>query len=161
AGCDSRLLYSLDAIRLQPYGTHEYDDWGDKMVTRIALPREPVESHQGILRIRPAGRSITLAALVVSRAVSKRFAESSMIRGLVLGMVLGVIGAIGAAYWYFSSGRAPVATSAPEMPFERRFARLGLHAYLDKLPHAEAPVPVDEKNLLAGAKVYKEHCAVC
>ncbi len=29
------------------------------------------------------------------------------------------------------------------------------------VPHSEAPVPADEKNLLAGAKVYKENCAVC
>jgi thiosulfate dehydrogenase len=84
-----------------------------------------------------------------------------MIRGLVLGMLLGVLGVIAGAYWYFSSGRAPVAAAAPEMPFERRFARMGLHAYLDKLPHLEPQVPADEKNLLAGAKVYKEHCAPC
>ena len=84
-----------------------------------------------------------------------------MIRGLLLGVVLGLIGVAGSVYWYFSSGRAPVAVTSPEMPFERRFARMGLHAYLDKLPHPEPQVPADEKNLLAGAKVYKEHCAVC
>ena len=58
-----------------------------------------------------------------------------MIRGILFGIVLGVIGLLGGAYWYFSSGRAPVAVTSPEMPFERRFARMGLHAYLDKLPH--------------------------
>jgi Cytochrome c, mono- and diheme variants len=84
-----------------------------------------------------------------------------MIRGLLLGIVLGVVGVGVVSYWYFSSGRAPVAVAASEMPFERRFARLGLHAYLEKLPHPEPPVPADEKNLLAGAKIYKEHCAVC
>jgi mono/diheme cytochrome c family protein len=47
------------------------------------------------------------------------------------------------------------------MPFERRLARMGLHAYLNKVPHREPQVPADERNLLAGAKVYKEHCAVC
>jgi thiosulfate dehydrogenase len=55
----------------------------------------------------------------------------------------------------------PVATNSPEMPFERKFAQLALHAYLDKLPHPNPPVPADEANLLAGAKVYKENCAVC
>jgi thiosulfate dehydrogenase len=84
-----------------------------------------------------------------------------MIRGILLGIVLGVFGVLAGAYWYFSSGRAPVAVASPEMPFERRLARMGLHAYLDKLPHPEPQVPADEKNLLAGAKVYKEHCAVC
>jgi mono/diheme cytochrome c family protein len=84
-----------------------------------------------------------------------------MIRGIVLGIILGVIGVATTAYWYFSSGRAPVAVNAPEMLFERKLSRLGLHAYLDKLPHPEPQVSADEKNLLAGAKIYKEHCAVC
>jgi len=84
-----------------------------------------------------------------------------MIRGLLVGFLLGVIGVMAGTYWYFSSGRAPVAVTASEMPFERRLARLGLHAYLDKLPHPEPQVPADETNLLAGAKVYREHCAVC
>jgi thiosulfate dehydrogenase len=84
-----------------------------------------------------------------------------MIRGFLLGIVLGLSGVAGGVYWYFSSGRAPVAVTSPEMPFERRFARMGLHAYLDKLPHPEPQVSADEKNLFAGAKVYKEHCAVC
>jgi mono/diheme cytochrome c family protein len=70
-------------------------------------------------------------------------------------------GVAAAVYFYFSTGRAPVAVTAPDMPFERTFARMGLHAYLDKLPHPEAQVPADEKNMLEGAKLYKEHCAVC
>lgn len=84
-----------------------------------------------------------------------------MIRGLLVGVLLGVIGVLAGTYWYFSSGRAPVAVTASEMPFERRLARIGLHAYLDKLPHPEPQVPANETNLLAGAKLYKEHCAVC
>src|SRR5215813_9672185 len=84
-----------------------------------------------------------------------------MIRGYLLGIDLGISAMVGGVYWYFSSGRAPVAASSPAMPFERRFARMGLHAYLDKLPHPEPQVPADERTLRAGAKVYKEHCAVC
>src|SRR5260370_26670875 len=84
-----------------------------------------------------------------------------MLKGLILGIALGVLLLLGGVYFYFSSGRAPVATSAPAMPFEKTFARIGLHAYLEKLPHPEPQVPADEANLLAGAKVYKEHCAVC
>ena len=38
---------------------------------------------------------------------------------------------------------------------------MGLHAYLDKLPHPQPQVPADEANLIAGAKVYKEQCATC
>jgi thiosulfate dehydrogenase len=95
------------------------------------------------------------------RVKTQSTTEQRMIRGLILGIILGVVGVGIGAYWYFSSGRAPVAVAAAEMPFERRFARMGLHAYLDKLPHPEPQVPADEKNLMEGAKIYKEHCAVC
>jgi thiosulfate dehydrogenase len=84
-----------------------------------------------------------------------------MIKGIVLGVILGVLGVAASVYFYFATGRAPVATSSAPMPFERRFARMGLHSYLDRLPHPEPTVAADEKNLLEGAKVYKDHCAVC
>ena len=84
-----------------------------------------------------------------------------MIKGLVLGILVGVLLIVVSVFFYFSSGRAPVATSAPPMPFEKKLAQMGLHAYLNKLPHPEPQVPADEANLTAGAKIYKEHCAVC
>jgi mono/diheme cytochrome c family protein len=84
-----------------------------------------------------------------------------MVKGLILGILLGVLLTAGGVYWYFSSGRAPVATSAPPIPFERALARVALHAYLDKLPRPEPQVPADEANLVSGAKVYKEQCAMC
>jgi thiosulfate dehydrogenase len=84
-----------------------------------------------------------------------------MLKGIVLGVILGVAGIFAGAYLYFSTGQAPVATSSPEMPFERKFARMALRAYMDKLPHPNPAVPEDEKNFLEGAKVYKDNCAVC
>src|SRR5437016_2790110 len=84
-----------------------------------------------------------------------------MLKGLILGILLGAVLITGGVYGYFASGHAPVATSAPQMPFEKTLARLGLHAYLDKLPHPDPQVLVDEANLVSGAKVYKEQCAMC
>jgi len=84
-----------------------------------------------------------------------------MLKGIVLGIILCLIGVFAGAYFYFSSGQVPVATSSPEMPLERKFAGMALHAYLNKLPHPNSPVPADEPNLLAGAKLYKQDCAVC
>jgi len=84
-----------------------------------------------------------------------------MFKGILLGIVLGFGLVFVGAYMYFASGQAPVTTNSPEMPFERKVAKLALHAYLGKVPHPNPPVPVDEANLLAGAKVYKEDCAVC
>lgn len=84
-----------------------------------------------------------------------------MVKGLIVGILVGVLLVLGAVYLYFATGRAPVAVTSPEMPFERKMARIALHAYLDKLPHPAPQVPADEKNLLEGAKIYKENCAVC
>lgn len=84
-----------------------------------------------------------------------------MLKGLILGILLGAVLIAGSVYYYFSSGHAPVATSAPPMPMEKTFARMGLHAYLDKLPHPAPQVPADDANMISGAKVYKEQCAVC
>jgi thiosulfate dehydrogenase len=84
-----------------------------------------------------------------------------MFRALIVGILLGVLLVGAGVYFYFSTGRAPVAVTDPPMPFERKFAHMGLNAYLAKLPHPEPQVPADESNLLAGADVYKRNCAVC
>jgi thiosulfate dehydrogenase len=87
--------------------------------------------------------------------------EMGMLKGIIIGMLAGVILVVGGTYFYFATGRAPVATKGPEMPFEHRLAHIALDAYLDKLPHAKPPIPDSEQNFIEGAKVYKEHCAVC
>lgn len=84
-----------------------------------------------------------------------------MFRALVLGILLGILLVVVGVYLYFSTGSAPVAVTASPMPFEHKFARMGFHAYLNKLPHTEPQVPADEANFLAGAQVYKQNCAVC
>lgn len=84
-----------------------------------------------------------------------------MVKGIIVGILLGLLLALVGVYYYFSSGRAPVAVTAPEMPLERRLASMALHRYLDKLPHPNPPVPEDDATFLAGAKVYKANCAVC
>src|SRR3954462_7463503 len=77
--------------------------------------------------------------------------------GLIIGLVLLPV----IVYFYFAKGIAPVATSAPPMPFEKMFARMALHARLDKEVPKTVPIAADEAALTAGAQVYKEHCAVC
>jgi len=84
-----------------------------------------------------------------------------MLKGLLVGITIGILLVSGGIYYYFASGRAPVATSSAPIPFEKQLARTGLHAYLDKLPHPQPQVPADEANLIIGAKVYKEQCATC
>jgi len=79
----------------------------------------------------------------------------------VFGLIVGLILLPLIVYFYFSRGIAPVATTAPPMPFETMFAKMALHARLDKEVPKTVPIPADEANLAAGAQLYKDHCAVC
>ncbi len=87
--------------------------------------------------------------------------EGSMIKGFIVGFFVGLAAIAAGVYFYFATGKAPVATSDPAIPFEHKLAHIGLHAYLDRKPHLEPQVPVNEQTYLAGAQIYKEHCAVC
>lgn len=84
-----------------------------------------------------------------------------MLKGLVLGIVLGVLLACGGAWFYFTSGSAPVAVTDPPMPFEKRLAKTALRAHIGKEPPAQAPFAATDAVYLAGAQTYRENCAVC
>ena len=79
----------------------------------------------------------------------------------VLGLIVGLIIVPVSVYGYFRFGFAPVATGATAMPFEKTFARMGLHARMDKEYPRNAPIQGNDENYTAGAHIYREHCAVC
>jgi thiosulfate dehydrogenase len=79
----------------------------------------------------------------------------------LMGLILGLIVIPGVVYLYFSTGTAPVATSSDPMPFEKMLAKLALHARLNKEMPKPAPIPADDAAYLAGAPIYRDHCAVC
>ncbi|HXM44946.1 MAG TPA: c-type cytochrome [Bryobacteraceae bacterium] len=80
---------------------------------------------------------------------------------LMLGFVLGLAVVLLGVLAYFGLGLASVAASAPAMPMERLLAGMALHARISKEAPSQAPIPADEPNLLAGARIYREQCAVC
>ena len=82
-------------------------------------------------------------------------------RAFVLGLVVGLIVIPVAVYEYFSSGSAPVATSAAAMPFEKMLASKALHARMAKEMPKSVPLEWNEANLTEGAQVYVQQCAVC
>lgn len=81
--------------------------------------------------------------------------------GLVTGIVLTLLILAAGAYIYFSQGFAPIATSSAPMPFEKTLARIGLHAAIAKQKLPNSPIQPNETNLLAGAMIYQDQCAVC
>src|SRR5262245_7684315 len=84
-----------------------------------------------------------------------------MVKGLIIGFVLAVLLLGGGVYYYFLSGMAPAAAADPQMPFERLFAHMALNAHIHRQAIGDSPVAADQATYLAGAGVYKQHCAVC
>lgn len=84
-----------------------------------------------------------------------------VIKGFVVGLLVGVLLLTGGIYYYFASGMAPVATADNPMPYEKKMASISKNAHIRKQTIPPPPVPPDEPNLVAGANVYKEQCATC
>jgi mono/diheme cytochrome c family protein len=82
-------------------------------------------------------------------------------KSFVIGLLVGVLLLAGGVYYYFVSGNAPAAATDAPMPFEKRLASKSLDAHIDKANIPSPPIPADEDNMLAGAKVYRDQCAVC
>lgn len=82
-------------------------------------------------------------------------------RGFLLGLIVGVIVLPLGAWAYLKLGYAPVATSAPPLPFETYFAHMALNARVFKEAPKNDPVMLTEQTYLDGAKIYRNDCAVC
>ncbi len=82
-------------------------------------------------------------------------------KGYWIGFIggLAVLPLLGFAY--LKLGFAPVATSAPPFPMERYITHVALQARIEKEMPKSEPVAATEATFLAGAMIYREHCAVC
>lgn len=79
----------------------------------------------------------------------------------IAGLVLGIILVPVLLYLYLAGGSAPVATTDPDMPFEVFLARKAQHVRIDREMPKNVPIQPSEANYVAGAELYKQHCAVC
>jgi mono/diheme cytochrome c family protein len=82
-------------------------------------------------------------------------------RSFVVGLLVGVLLLMGGVYYYFASGMAPAAAADSPMPFEKKLASKSLDVHIEKANVPSPPIPANEENFLAGAKVYMEQCAGC
>jgi thiosulfate dehydrogenase len=83
------------------------------------------------------------------------------VRAFVAGLLVGVLLLVGGVYYYFVSGMAPAAAADPPMPFEKKLANKSLDTHIQNANVPPPPIQANEENLLAGAKIYKEQCAMC
>ena len=77
--------------------------------------------------------------------------------GTVLGLVLAPLLVLG----WLKFGKVPVAVADPPLPQEQLITSVPLNARIDKEVVKTPPIPVDEANLVAGAQIYHDQCAVC
>jgi thiosulfate dehydrogenase len=80
---------------------------------------------------------------------------------LLVGFVIGICVPLITAYLFVNLGGMPVATKGSPLPLEKFLASKALHVAMAKEVDKPSPLPADEPNLLAGARVYQTHCAVC
>lgn len=79
----------------------------------------------------------------------------------VVGLVIGICLALLAGYLFVSLGGIPMSTNAAPLPAERFLSGKAIKASIGKSAQEQSPLPADETNLMAGAKIYQENCAGC
>lgn len=77
--------------------------------------------------------------------------------GILLGIVLVPIAVLG----WLKFGNVPVAAGDPPLPQERLLTGMPLNERIDRELVKTPPIQADEDNLVAGAEIYSDHCALC
>ena len=80
---------------------------------------------------------------------------------LVLGIVTAIVVIAAGGYLFVKGGGVPMETTAPPLPFEETLAGMAIGASIGNAGAQKNPVPLNEDNLMAGARVFKENCAFC
>jgi mono/diheme cytochrome c family protein len=80
---------------------------------------------------------------------------------VLLGIVLGIVLVPLAALAWLHFGKVPVAVTDPPFYREHLLTEVPLHARVDRELVKTPPMQADENNLVAGAAIYRDKCAVC
>jgi thiosulfate dehydrogenase len=88
-------------------------------------------------------------------------ARVKVMKGFLVGLILGVLLVPAAAMLYFHLGRPPVAVADKPFPFEGQIAGSTLHARIDAEASKTPPIEPSPVNLQAGAVIYRQQCAAC
>jgi len=78
-----------------------------------------------------------------------------------LGVVVGIGLVVLASYLFVTRGGIFMGTDAKPLPFEQTIAGAAITASIGKSADDPSPLPADETNLLAGAKIYTGTCVEC
>jgi len=78
-----------------------------------------------------------------------------------VGVVVGIGLVVLACYLFVKGGGIFMGTDTKPLPFEETIAGAAITASIGKSANEQSPLPADEINLQAGAKVYMQICAGC
>lgn len=85
-----------------------------------------------------------------------------MFRSFMLGILTTVVVAGACAYFIVRTGIIPANADAHPPWLERWVAGTSLDATLAReAPKGPDPIPLTDENLIAGIKLYGQHCAIC
>ena len=79
----------------------------------------------------------------------------------LFGVVVGIGLVVLASYLFVTRGGIFMGTDTKPLPLERTIAGAAIAASIGKSADDPSPLPADETNLLAGAKIYMQACARC
>jgi len=80
---------------------------------------------------------------------------------ILFGFIVGLLILPLAVLFWLYNGKVPVSVADPPFPEERRLAHTALDARIQREMPPRAGLDPTEANLVAGAHVYVEKCAVC
>ena len=79
----------------------------------------------------------------------------------LFGIVIGIGLLVSAGYLFVARGGLFMGTNGGPLPMERFIVSKAIDVSIGKSAQDESPLPADETNLLAGAKIYQQNCAGC
>jgi thiosulfate dehydrogenase len=82
-------------------------------------------------------------------------------RGFILGIIAGILLVPLVALLYLRFGHPPVTVADPAFPAEKNIVHVPLNERIDADAPHNSPISPSETNLVAGAHIYREQCAVC
>jgi thiosulfate dehydrogenase len=80
---------------------------------------------------------------------------------IFFGFIVGLVCIPAALFVWLHQSPPPVAVSDRPLPFEAEVTDKFLQQRIQKELIQRPPIQPDELNLVAGARIYREHCAVC
>lgn len=83
------------------------------------------------------------------------------VKRFIFGFVVGLIVAPALGLLILTTCGLPVSTKSAALPFEEYIAKKSIGHAIKNESGKTSPLPADEANFLAGAKLYKTNCAVC